>query len=1009
MSPSHTSNTATQVLACFLVLAFVLGVPNVAFADSARFQIPAEPLPKALKTFARQANMQLLYEYAVVRNIQGSAVIGVFNKHAALKRLLNNPGLEAIFSSKNSATIRLPSVNTSLDPSQRDELPRPTPFRGTRGAANEQSVTPPSHSGSTSKAKTIANQSSGKTTLLKSTAAESPTPLHEVVVTGTRLKLTRAQITEPVTIITANQIKRMGYSTLAEVIQSLPENVSTINDASSVNNNEEPADAQGQSAANLFGLGPQNTLVLVNGHRVAASPSFDLSGSVVNLNTIPMNAVARIEITTGGASAEYGSSAVAGVINIILRKHYHGAQTELRESLGHNGGDKTEIDQTFGENWSTGNLLLTGRFSHSAEVLSNRAGITTDNYPGVYNWSQAFWGQPGIVFGVGSLPASDPGTSGIAGKLSPANDVPWDPAVYPYDVLPESKSTSVYLHINQELTKRISAYADFTYTNHTSLAQLGPIITLAEVPTTNVYNNLGRPVFVGYVFDKETEDGLLLPRRNLSDQYAFDAIVGTKVRLSRGWRLDVSLHDSRQTNNFDSDYLNPTLFAERVAGVNAQGQPLPAAQQLNLFGNGTAQNAAALAGLISWNTQGQFVPHFLGNVEDAEATVKGQVHGLPAGSARVAIGAEHMKEGFNFPTPQIAGPQNPSRSMDAAYGEVNVPIVSERNRVAGIYSLNLYGAVRWQRYYGIGSSEYKTVPKFGISWFPVRELKLRSTYGIAFVAPTFADLAGPSYLPNPSITTPIVSPNGGVQYVSYFEGPNPHLQPETANEYTVGLDYYPRGRLRGFVAHITYNRIDFENIVSSSTAFIDYPNIFFNLPGVINRNSSGQIASVNFIPINLSKQVSQSVDSTITYRMATDFGEFEYGLTGLYTIRLMDIAGPGLPAQILSDTAQGPNRVTGRMWINWTRGSYGMDMYVNYQSSYNNSYPGTRIPSQRVAEYTTLDLTGFYNLKRNVSVDAGIRNLTNHSPPFFNFSVPFDPLRVSPIGRVIYLDVAVRY
>src|SRR5690606_3555745 len=137
--------------------------------------------------------------------------------------------------------------------------------------------------------------------------------------------------------------------TAEDVIRSLPFNWSEVNTASTttVTGVSVPVSAPGQSAANLRGLGTNATLVLVNGRRIAGSPAFQADGTV-NLNTIPAAAIERVEVMLDGASAIYGSDALGGVINFILRKDWHGAESSIRADVASNDGDTREFSQVIG-------------------------------------------------------------------------------------------------------------------------------------------------------------------------------------------------------------------------------------------------------------------------------------------------------------------------------------------------------------------------------------------------------------------------------------------------------------------------------------------------------------------------------------------------------------------------------------------------------------------------------------------------------------------------------------
>lgn len=243
------------------------------------FNIPAENTAKALNDFARQANLQIMFPYGLAAKHTAPAISGQFTRGEILARLLDGTGLEVAAQSDASITIRVAA----------------TPAKS-------------------------------------SSAADEGTT--EVVVTGTHIR--GGNPTSPVHTVTRKDIERSGYSQIGDLMRSLPENFSGGNNpgvfgAAGDIGNQNTSDA---STINLRGLGTSATLVLLNGHRLSGEAFFqgaDISG-------IPLAAVQRIEVVSDGASALYGSDAVAGVVNILLKKRYQGVELGVRVGGATQGG-----------------------------------------------------------------------------------------------------------------------------------------------------------------------------------------------------------------------------------------------------------------------------------------------------------------------------------------------------------------------------------------------------------------------------------------------------------------------------------------------------------------------------------------------------------------------------------------------------------------------------------------------------------------------------------------------
>ena len=503
-------------------------------------------------------------------------------------------------------------------------------------------------------------------------------------------------------------------------------------------------------------------------------------------------------------------------------------------------------------------------------------------------------------------------------------------------------------------------------------------------------------------------------------------VLGFKITLPKGWTVDISGNHSREDASFNLLTLDPTILAERASGLNANGSPIPANQQLNLFGNGTAQNPAALAGLMQWNIPGYSLSDNFSTSDSALLTAEGVLAKLPGGDIHLAAGGEFRREELNYTSDasrsSLLVTSTPSRNVKAGFAELNVPLVGEHNRIPGVYSLNLYGAGRWEQYAisgpfdGAGSPSTQVdfshfSPKTGISWYPVAELKVRGSFSKSFVAPTLNDLFAAPSGPYPYPFVDPKNPGLGVVYTNLFFTGNPNLGPETANNYTAGLDWKPQGILRGLAVTLTYSRIDFDNRIANSDEFLQNPAILASIPGVIVRNASGQITSLNLGPVNIASMNSRNMDALMSYGMDTRAGQLTFGVSGTYAIRLDETDGPSLPILTLEGTQNGPERVKARSWVSWSRPQYGANVYANYSSSYTNTdlESPTQLGPQSVDHYTTFDLNGFYNLPGGFSVNAGVRNLTNAAFPFFNYVVPFDEHRVDLRGRIIYLEFASKY
>jgi iron complex outermembrane receptor protein len=321
-----------------------------------RFDLPAESLDKALRDFAVQANCNISYEPSIVAGLQAPAIKGEFTVDRALSLMLSGTRLRAANVNEDTIQILEKSAATSQDVSSisNNRYPYGAGIVRFANAAPDvlASTNPASDPPVTGPAESDAR-------------ARDKKDLEEIVVTGTHIR--GVSSASPIIEIGREEIERSGYTSISDLMLSVPQNFGGgINAGTVVNNspvNSRYADnPSGASVPNLRGLGPGSTLTLVDGHRMASG----LAGGGTDISSIPLDAVERIEVVTDSASAIYGSDAVAGVVNVILKKNYDGARTSLSYGLSpEGGGTEKRASQLLGTSWSSGNVMIA--YEHSQQ------------------------------------------------------------------------------------------------------------------------------------------------------------------------------------------------------------------------------------------------------------------------------------------------------------------------------------------------------------------------------------------------------------------------------------------------------------------------------------------------------------------------------------------------------------------------------------------------------------------------------------------------------------------
>lgn len=357
----------TAIAAACLAL---VGMAIASDADAAirrTTAIPAQGLAPALETLASERGFQILYVTSVVRDLRTDGAVGELTLDEALTSLLAGTGLRFEYIDERTVTVlsssSVPSANstdsTRVETEKAGEALPASPAR-------EEPV-PAGGSGSTRPKGPTGSQPGPASSRppLPPVENEGSEVLSEVVVTGTHIRGLR-NLTAPLIVMDREFIDSTGFTTTVQLIESLPQNFALVNQSATggdlSGNSYSPV--QG-SSINLRGVGEGTTLTLINGRRLPLG----YDGSAVNIVALPLSAVERVEVLTDGASAIYGSDAVGGVVNFILRQDFDGAETRLTGGMAADV-DELRVSQIFGTDWKSGNLVISGEYFERDMLLA---------------------------------------------------------------------------------------------------------------------------------------------------------------------------------------------------------------------------------------------------------------------------------------------------------------------------------------------------------------------------------------------------------------------------------------------------------------------------------------------------------------------------------------------------------------------------------------------------------------------------------------------------------------
>ncbi|MBI5067925.1 MAG: TonB-dependent receptor [Deltaproteobacteria bacterium] len=615
-------------------------------------------------------------------------------------------------------------------------------------------------------------------------AEEKKAVVEEITVTGTRVKRKDLTTPAPVAVLSREQILSSGKVSLGDFLQTLPEQGNTVN--AQVNNGND-----GSVRVNLRSLGSNRTLVLVNGRRFVAGGTGADSG--VDLNSIPAAAVERIEILKDGASAIYGSDAIAGVVNIITKRHLD--KFEVSTYIGQSSrsdGRQYDLSASTGGSNDRGSFVLSVGFQKNEKVLAGDRSYAKEPY--LFNYET---GQPEVTTSSPTTPiprfsipsahnATNTGTcdAGYAGTRNAAlqslcdlyNNNPtnpnrnqfvpngsggyqiWDGSgynSYPTNYLhTPGQRAQVYFTADTNLGNFARGFTEVSYVNRASSRNLAPMpvssgSTGVVISRDNAYNPFGVDISSWRIRTAQFGN-----RDWFENVDTFRTVMGVDGSLGdwagplRGWSWEVYYNFGRTTGQvFDSGQLNmynvgKMLGATEIDPTTGQlvcvDQSIPGCVPMNVLGANLTPEQYKFGGYRG-------ISKGLDQSEQWAVNVGGEIVRLwSTRPVSLAVGAEWRRDSGQFiPDPIAAAGMSSGNNQDPTsgkytvkefYGELAIPLAGD---MPFIRELELSLAARRVDYSTFGTNN---TYKIGARFSPIREVTLRGTYGTAFRAPNVGEL-----------------------------------------------------------------------------------------------------------------------------------------------------------------------------------------------------------------------------------------------------------------------------
>lgn len=831
----------------------------------------------------------------------------------------------------------------------------------------------------------------GTAIALGSLPALAQQTLEKVEITGSNIRRVQSETAAPVQTVTREEIERSGKATVAELLQSL-----SVDNQGSVPTTFGNGFASGAAGISLRGLGAASTLVLINGRRVAPYGLADDGQKVfADLNLIPMEAVERVEILKDGASSIYGSDAIAGVVNVILRKDFSGTTVKVTGGQSRYGdGTETRAAVTtgFGNLESDRyNVLLNFEVGKKGAIwYRDRAGRgavgRSDLRDFGYDAENALLGGTGAIISGGGAAISsiignvrDPATN-LYQSRNPAacttltNHPQGDPgggcltdSVQEYSqVQPKQDTVNFFARGAFKISSALQAYGEVNYYTSESVASSTPsgVHNSVGYPGGPV-NNAGVSLGAGHPDNPFAADARIRylawdvgPRVSNLDS-KFTRVLGGLKGSAFDWDFDTAaLYSENKVSNTRTGYLlrnvafallNPNGANNLVAGqTNAQVAAAQNAAYAALppgtlwrIGENAALNSpemyAALSPTLSNDSKSK--------VYQVDFRASREFGELPGGPLGVAVGAEARYESaFLEPTSgtdtgNVIGlgysAYSGNRKLYAIFGEVLAPLTK---------TVELSAALRADHYTTVGGT---VNPKIGFKWTPARNFALRGSYAEGFRAPSVPEsgqggLAAFTTAVDPVRCAAGVASACSAASVAIITSPNPALKPETSQSYSLGIvfDPTPKTSITADLWQITR-----KNEINQETAgdAIAAGHVVRDPGGAINASDPGPLVAILTNYINSNKSIVKGLD--IDGRHALDvngYGRitFDAKWTHIFSWKrtdsggTVDFAGTHGNCDVTNCIGTPADRIN--FGASWEMGAWRLGTVVNYRSSLDN-------------------------------------------------------------------------
>jgi outer membrane receptor protein involved in Fe transport len=937
------------------------------------FNIPAGEFSQAIIEFSKQSQIEILYaSVSSVTGVTTHPVVGELEITDALKKMLEGTGFTFEFENARSVLLKqvVPAAAVTSAPTQTVRVDENLSGFATNRITGEQVA------------------------------------MDEVVVTGSLIHGLK-DIVSPLVVLGEKEKKRAAYGTVQDVLRTLP---SVFGGGPSEDFNSGSNFNRG-FGINLRGLGAGATLVLVNGRR---QPMSGIDADFVDVSMIPWSVVERIEVLPDGASALYGSDAIAGVVNVIMRDDLVGAESQMRVGKTPAGAEEKLFAQLFGNHWDTGKWLFAYQYSQRTSLAMSQRSYSAnpDKRPFGGSDYRSFSSSPGNILDPFSLqpafaiPSGQDGTSLNAGDLL-SGVVNLQNQFSGRDLLPERKTHSAFVKASQEISEHVELFAEVRFSRRYSENEGSSYDQLLFVPATNPFfvDPFGGSPFVVVAYNFFNEFG---PVHELGETDAYTGTLGIKVELTDRWQATLSGFKGRESMHWTGD--NLVDFVALDAAL-ADTDPKTA---FNPFGSGFSTSTETLNSIKRIQQE-----RALSDVTTLNLAADGALFDLPAGTSKLAAGIDFRQESLTRGLTY----SKYAREATAAFAELSLPLVERLE-----FSL----AARYESYNDFG---HTFNPKIGLRWSPTESLRFRSSWGSSFRAPTLVDLYDKSQ--DVAVLIPLADPHSlsGQSLALLRLGTNDNLHEERASTWTVGIDFAPES-VPGLTFSSTYYMINYKDrtwkprppvtleslvtddqwasLITRNPSHLEVnaicdSKVFVGLPSDCMASSPDIILDARVR--NMSVTTVHGLDLDLKQSLRTRYGSFSFGLDGSYLFSFDQALTRNSSVIDIANTQGNPPALRFRGTADWYQHGYGKPGFgLSASLDYLNSTKDYEDPPvTHIDAWATFDLQLSFRTSddrlRGVELTLNAVNVFNEAPPFVNSITGYDLANTEPYGRVINLGI----